>query len=509
MATAKHYFQIKWDNVRSNTSEVDLTFLVLRLLSLSGGLAWLTFVPLAPGVKSTFSTALILFALYSLACYCVIFLEPLWLRGVYLVSLFLDLAFISYLVHIEPQMENSFFIGYYLLVCLHTIYFGMRTGLVVAVLSVVLYIFSISHHITHYEWTELALRMSFLFFIAVPVGLLSEKVKKDKTVVEDLNAQLAQSLQNLKKTQERLIDSEKFSALGRLTAYITHEIRNPLTAVGGFARRLEKKLADGTPEKEYASVIIKEVSRVEKILLDTLVYGKIHNFQLKRSDINRPVNEATTRFRSLCEDQNVILNQQITTNLPNGKIDSEQVQLALDSLISNSLQAMPQGGSLSIHTGKMEKNNTTFLTVTVADTGSGMDPETLEYVFEPFYSTKKIGLGTGLGLPIVKKIMDEHHGQIEIGNNPGKGLSVTLLFPYQSEEQDQMVPCWEYLQCGIETDPSRCCGAYPDFGRICWSTAGSFSTKKAEGICAQKIENCTECSFYKMVNEQLPLFVPT
>jgi signal transduction histidine kinase len=295
--------------------------------------------------------------------------------------------------------------------------------------------------------------------------------------------------------------------LGRLTAYITHEIRNPLTAVGGFARRLEKKLTDGSPEKEYASVIINEVSRLERILLDTLIYGKAQNFKLTRNDLNKPVNAAASRFRELCEEQDITLEQHITPDLPLGKIEVEQVQQALDSLISNSIQAMPQGGYLSIQTGLIEKNHTKFLTVRVKDTGGGMDPSSLTYIFEPFYSTKKIGLGTGLGLPIVEKIMNEHQGQIEIDNQPGKGMSTTLLFPYQDEEQDHMLPCWEYLQCGIETDPTRQCGAYPYFGRICWSTAGSFSTKRTEGICAQKIENCEECSFYKIVNEHLPLYV--
>lgn len=502
------YFLAKWNDVKSATSEVDLTFLVLRLLSLAGGLFWITAVPLTPAEKSTFSTALTLFGLYSIGCYCVIFLEPLWLKFVYLASLFLDLAFISFLVHLEPQMENSFFIGYYLLVCLHTIYFGLRVGLLIAIISVFLYFTSIFHHITSYAWTELALRMAFLFLIAGPVGLLSEKVKRDKNVVETLNAELAQSLQNLKETQDKLIDSEKFSALGRLTAYITHEIRNPLTAVGGFARRLEKKLGDGTPEKEYASVIIQEVSRLEKILLDTLIYGKAHNFTLSRNDINQPVRAAVSLYKELCQEQNIILKQQTTPNLPHGKIEAEQVQQALDSLIFNSIQAMPDGGRLAVQTGLIEKNNTQFLTIKVSDTGCGMDPATLEYIFEPFYSTKKIGLGTGLGLPIVKKIMDEHQGQVAIDNRPGKGIATTLFFPYQSEEQDQMLPCWEYLECGIETNPSRNCGAYPYFGRICWSTAGSFSTKTSEGICAQKIENCEGCSFYKLVNAQLPMYHP-
>jgi len=501
------YLDTKWQQVSSTTSEVDLTFLVLRVLSLAGGLAWLIAAPLSPVEKKTLTSALIFFSMYSLACYCIIFIKPAWLRRVYIVSLFLDLFFISHLVHIEPELENSFFIGYYLLVCLHTIYFGLRLGLAVATISAILYFASIFHHLAQYAWTELALRMAFLFLIAGPVGLLSEKVKRDKTLVEELNRELARSLENLKEMQEKLVDAEKFSALGRMTAYITHEIRNPLTAVGGFARRLEKKLPPASSEKEYASVIIQEVTRLEKILLDTLIYGKEHDLRLIRNDINLPVTTAASLYRDLCREQNITLEEQFTPALPHARIDIEQVQQALDSLISNSMQAMPQGGSLAIRTGQEEKYNTTFLTIRVSDSGGGIDSDSLEYIFEPFYSTKKIGLGTGLGLPIVKKIMDEHRGLVEIDNRPGQGMEVSLFFPYQSEEQDKMIPCWEYLRCGIETDTKRRCGAFPHFGRICWSTAGSFSAKNREGICAQKIENCADCIFYKIVNTRFPIYL--
>lgn len=502
------YLQSKWSRVKSTTSEVDLTFLILRVLSLAGGIFWLLAVPLAPSEKAILTNALVLFGLYSLACYYLIFMEPAWLKGIYHTSMFLDLTFLTYLVHIEPRLENSFFIGFYLLVCLHTIYFGLRFGLLVASMSALLYFGGIFHHLTEYAWTELALRISFLFLIAVPVGLLSEKVKRDKKIVENLNAELAQSLENLKKTQERLIEAEKFSALGRLTAYITHEIRNPLTAVGGFARRLQKKLPENSSEREYANVIIQETSRLEKILLDTLVYGKAQTIELQRNDINAQARTAASRYKDLCEDQGILLDQQISKELPQGKIDPEQVQLALDSLLSNSIQAMANGGKLLIRTGLTEKNRSKFLTIEIEDSGGGMEQENLEYAFEPFFSTKKIGLGTGLGLPIVKKIMEEHHGLVEIENRPREGMTTTLSFPYQSEAQDQMVPCWEYLHCGIETNPSRRCNAYPHFGRICWSTAGSFSTGTTDGICAQKIKNCEECSFYKMVNMELPIYVP-
>lgn len=496
----------KWQQLTSVGSVVDTTFLVLRILSLLGCLLWLYLVPPSPTEINILLTALACFTLYSTVCYLFIFLRPAWLKNVYLVSLFLDLVFLSYIVHFQSSLENSFFIGFYLLVCLHTVYFGLRFGLLVATLSALLYLSSIYSQLSSSAWVEVALRMTFLYLIALPVGLLSEKVKRDKNTVEVLNRELAESLKNLRSMQEKLIEAEKLSALGRLTAYIAHEIRNPLTALGGFARRLDKKLTDDSPEKEYVAIMIKEVARLEKILLDTLVYGKLSYTKLIRGDLNEPVSAAISLYRELCRENGISIIEKLASNLPEGKINREHVQQAMGSLIANSIQAMDKGGILTFKTGRVTKNNTPYLTIMVSDTGGGIEPDIIDYVFEPFYSTKKIGSGTGLGLPIVKTIIDEHRGLIEVKNRPNQGTDFIMYFPYQSEEEDQKIPCWEFLKCGIEADASRRCSAFPYFGRICWSTAGSFSEAGIHGICAQKIENCRQCSFYKMINHYLPLY---
>lgn len=94
------------------------------------------------------------------------------------------------------------------------------------------------------------------------------------------------------------------------------------------------------------------------------------------------------------------------------------------------------------------------------------------------FTTKEIGRGTGLGLPLCKKIMDEHNRLIRASSTVGKGSFFTLYFPYQSKKEDAKAKCWEYLKCGIEGDKERTCPAYPDFGRICWAIAGTFCEKR-------------------------------
>jgi HD-GYP domain-containing protein (c-di-GMP phosphodiesterase class II) len=183
-------FQNQWQKTRAAINEVDLTFLLLRVFSLIGGIAWLLLVPLAAYEKAILIKALIAFSLYSTLCYLVIFLWPQRLRRVYLTSLFLDLIFLSSLVYAETNFESSFFLGFYLLISLHTIYFGLGFGLLVAVFSTICYVISIVPLLAFITWTDLAMRIGFFFLITVPVGLLTEKIKRDKEKVEHFNRTL-------------------------------------------------------------------------------------------------------------------------------------------------------------------------------------------------------------------------------------------------------------------------------------------------------------------------------
>lgn len=204
------YLREQWKKVAESTSEVDITFLLLRIFSLISGIAWLLIVPLSGQEKNLLIKALISFSVYSLLCYLVIFLRPGLLRKVYFASLFLDLAFLSILVHNESSFESSFFLGYYLLISLHTIYFGLPFGLAVALFSAFCYVISILPMLTQVEWTDLAMRLGFLFFITVPVGLLTEKVKRDKEKVEHFNKTLETRVGERTEKIATLLDQERY-----------------------------------------------------------------------------------------------------------------------------------------------------------------------------------------------------------------------------------------------------------------------------------------------------------
>ena len=200
----------QWKKVAGVTSEVDLTFLLLRVFCLVGGIAWLLIVPVSPRQGAILANALICFSLYSVLCYLVIFFRPDLLKKVYLSSLFFDMAFLSILVHAEASFESSFFLGYYLLICLHTIYFGPGFGVLVAGFSALCYVLSILPMLADIEWTSLAMRIGFFFFITVPVGLLTEKVKRDKEKVEHFNQTLEIRVAERTEKIEALLDQERY-----------------------------------------------------------------------------------------------------------------------------------------------------------------------------------------------------------------------------------------------------------------------------------------------------------
>ncbi len=165
---------------------------------------------------------------------------------------------------------------------------------------------------------------------------------------------------------------------------------------------------------------------------------------------------------------------------------------------------MPKGGILTISTKAEEINNITYVAIHISDTGPGIPEDQLALIFEPFHTTKGIGHGTGLGLSISRKIIEEHGGFIRAKNSDEGGLTVSIYFPYQSEDDLARMPCWEFMKCKRDVNKEIKCPAYPNFGRACWVVAGTFCEGKVQGTFAQKLEDCRKCEFYKdALNEKV------
>ncbi len=230
------------------------------------------------------------------------------------------------------------------------------------------------------------------------------------------------------KLQTQLAQAEKMSALGRLTANVAHEIRNPLTLIGGFARKLEKSIPDGAGEKEFSKIIIKEVERLEKILRNVLTYSREAPLNGEPSDMQQLLHDTLAPFMDRFAKLSIDIKESVD-NLPYIHIDRGQVQEVFNNILSNAMDSMPDGGTLTIsaeHTRVKEKD---YLVFSFADSGSGIAEDKMKMIFEPFFTTKIIGQGTGLGLPISKKIMEDHRGFIKVESSVDKGSTFSLYFP--------------------------------------------------------------------------------
>ncbi|MCK5139059.1 MAG: sensor histidine kinase, partial [Thermodesulfovibrionia bacterium] len=259
-------WRTQWNTFKNSIEIADIAFILLRIIILCGGVGWLIFSDIPQETFRYISSLFIFLTLYCGFVYLLFFLSPVRKRTIYGSLLFFDLVFTSLLVKATGGFESSFLNGFYLITALYSFYYGLFAGIMLAAVATVLYLISGNFDLSGLYWTDFLVRIAFLFLLAAPLGMLSQKLNKDKNKIENLNKDLEGYIEELRKVQGKLIQVEKLSALGRLTADVAHEIRNPLTSIGGFARRLEKKLIQGSREKEYAEILISEVGRLERIL---------------------------------------------------------------------------------------------------------------------------------------------------------------------------------------------------------------------------------------------------
>lgn len=235
------------------------------------------------------------------------------------------------------------------------------------------------------------------------------------------------SLLTLREEQQRKAKDERLTALDQMVEGVAHEIRNPVTAIGGFARRLYDRLPPNTPEKQYAEIIVNESKRLEQMVRQIVESTVISIPSLRKRDLNEVITEALAACKEKLEESKVVAKVQLAADLPPFIMDAGNLRRVIAHLISNAINAMPEGGTLTITTNR--RNH--FAQIQVADTGVGIPPQILPHIFDPFFTTKSSG--PGLGLAMVHKIIKQHGGQISVDSEPGKGTTFTITLPLREE----------------------------------------------------------------------------
>ncbi len=255
------------------------------------------------------------------------------------------------------------------------------------------------------------------------------------------NTELYQLLQNslatLNSAQNRLTQNEKLIALGEMATSIAHEIKNPLLSIGGFARRLHKKIPDDTREKSYSLVITKEIERLEEIVNNVLSFSRPASNIFSPHDINQLIKESTDLFARELKKLEIELSLQLTPEMPPVECDGNQIKQVMINLINNSIHAITDSeAELQAH--QITIRSTPFcnleqhderVQIEIEDSGSGIQEQVIHDIFNPFFTTKHDG--TGLGLPICHRIILNHQGEIRINNQVGRGVKVTITLPFE------------------------------------------------------------------------------
>ncbi len=228
----------------------------------------------------------------------------------------------------------------------------------------------------------------------------------------------------IRSMHEQLVQTEKMAALGAMMAEITHEIRNPLVSIGGFTRRLAKKLQD-SEEKKYITIILGEVARLEGIIHDNLSYIKETAPLLVEADIGGVIEDILTLYEDELSQRRIRVERNFSPEVPRLMIDSPQLKQGLINILKNAMEAMENGGTLFIRTYPAPE--TREAAIEIGDTGPGISDKVMHNILNPYYTTKP--RGTGLGLPITNRIIKAHRGRIEMRNRDAGGALFTIKLP--------------------------------------------------------------------------------
>ena len=228
-----------------------------------------------------------------------------------------------------------------------------------------------------------------------------------------------------KRLEKRVLESERLATIGQGMAYISHEIKNPLMIIGGFAHQVLRKIGQDGKSKEKLEIIINEIKRLEEFLSDVTDVTKLSKPKKKIAGINDVVEEVSTLLKHEFDAHHVVFDKSIDPHIPKTLFDKKQIKQVFINVVKNAIEAMPEGGKLSIETCLKERN----IEILFSDTGKGVSPKHLDNIFDPFVTTKS--KGTGLGLAISRKIMEDHKGGISIQSKLGEGTLCTIIFPIQ------------------------------------------------------------------------------
>jgi histidine kinase len=288
-----------------------------------------------------------------------------------------------------------------------------------------------------------------IFFLAAPIRDPEGKIQAAITTLQDVTEQrqserviriniqeIERAYEELKSTQEQLIQSARLASLGKLAATVAHEINNPIAGVLNYIKLLIKIFSKGAVSPErlediqgFLAIMEKETARCGEIVKNLLSFSRPSVVRKEPAPINEIIEQALGILIHKIEISGVTLVRDLSPDLPPVTCDFKQIQQALMNIVINGVEAMTRGGTLTITSRFLPKEK--MIEVEIKDTGIGIPKEHLDNLFEPFFSTKAEGKGVGLGLSVAYGIIHKHHGLIKVESAPGRGTAFRVHLPVQ------------------------------------------------------------------------------
>jgi signal transduction histidine kinase len=319
------------------------------------------------------------------------------------------------------------------LVAVNAYYFGRWVGLLLTLVAGMLYWTAAWMAPPDVAWTAVAIVMGQLGLPAFALGHVADRERRARVEVERLNAEVTGTLTRLQSAQENLVEAERMATVGRLSLKVAHEVRNPIAAIQLNAELLGDMVQgrvseDGTEATALVGAIRDQVAALDALTEEYLAFARFPRPQFEEDSVNDMVTAVAEFVRPLAARQGIAVKVATDATVPSMEFDRTLLRQAVLNLLKNGIEAVAQGGTLTLTTACVDET----VEIAVSDSGAGIPPEVGRRLFEQFFTTKP--QGTGLGLSISRQIVEEHGGKIRWSSAPGVGATFTMALPIRKLE---------------------------------------------------------------------------
>jgi len=408
-------------------------FAFLLALVMVGGLATLGLAPLRPRYRFDVYSLVLWFAAYKACILALVTVNPRATRPIFTGALAVDLLLIFSLLYLTGGADSLFYLLFFPLVAVNAYYFGRWVGLLVALVAGLLYAAAAALAPPWVGWTPVIILMGLVGLPAFALGHVAERERRARAEVERLNAEVTGTLTRLQAAQQELVLAERMATVGRLSLKVAHEVRNPIAAIGLNTEMLGDIVGERrAPDMEEATTLLgairEQVAALDALTEEYLAFARFPRPQFEEDSVNEMVTSVAEFVRPLATRQGISVHLATDAAVPPMAIDRTLLRQAVLNLVKNGLEALSQGGALTVVTRRLDGT----VEIAVSDTGPGIPVEVGQQLFEQFFTTKP--QGTGLGLSICRQIVEEHGGRIGWTSTPGAGATFTISLPIKGAE---------------------------------------------------------------------------